>query len=394
VRIKFLNDDGSQKTLAFDVSGEKKTHLSVVDSALKYDQAKDFLQAYNLDVKTVLVDSYNKNTLEKVAKIDVQTFAEVDFNVLLFTSGTTGEATGVFKKKSHLQSEVEALYALLKKHTIKQVVVTVPFIHIYGILFGILLPQKLGVEVIVKEHFMPNDIVDLCDEATMVVTTPLYVKSLVKLKHSKDISKTIFITSTAPLAANIAKEFIGYYGCKLYQFFGSTETGGIAYKEDAMSLWTPLESVKVTQNEDGLMQVDSPFVSNEAYDKNGVKTLRKPFETFDYIDMQKEGFELIGRDSKIIKIAGKRYSTIDIETVIEELDGVERAVVQNRFDKNSLRGESLLIYMQASKRYKNVEIKRYLKERLSNIQFELQLCYVDEIALSQTGKKLFLSDLQ
>jgi len=394
VRINFLNDDGSKKTLECGVCGEQKDAICIIDSSVKYDQAKDFLKAYNANAKTVLVDSYNKNTLEKVAKIDLDTFRSVDFNVLLFTSGTTGEATGVFKKRTHLQREVEALAALLEKHAIKKVVVTVPFIHIYGILFGILLPQKLGVEVIVKEHFMPNDIVDLCDAATMVVTTPLYVKSLVKLKHDKDISKTLFITSTAPLSNDIASRFTEFYGCLLYQFFGSTETGGIAYKKDSQTLWTPLESVEITQNQEGLMQVDSPFVSNEAYDKNGVKTLQKPFETFDYIKMQGTRFELIGRDSKIVKIAGKRYSTADIETVIEELQGIQSVLVQNRFDKNSLRGESLLIYIQASKRYKSAEIKKHLKERLSNIQFELTLRYVDKIALSQTGKKLFLSDLQ
>ena len=402
----FINDNGKIDTLNLQscaLSDETiKDKVFYSASSCKFTQARDFLKAYNSGAKLVLVDSYNKSLLQEVDALKIAPFGEdakktlfdmQDFSVMLFTSGSTGAATAVMKKKTHFDREIDALLTLFEGKKYKKIIVTVPFVHIYGLLFGLLLPMRLGVSVIVKQHFLPNDLIELFEDDTLVVTTPLYIKSLLKGSPKQDFSKVTFCSSTAPLGAEVAQSFKQQFGSEVIQFFGSTETGGIAYKEGATKYWRPLDGVKIGQNSDGLLFVDSPFVSDTIYNKN-IQKVQKPFQTFDFVQMSDEGFELIGRDSKIFKVAGKRYSTLEMENILESLEGVERVLVEIAYNNESLRGEELIIYLQSKKKYKTIEIKKILQNRLSNIQFMLRLQFVDEIPLSQTGKKLSLKELQ
>ncbi|MGM0533475.1 MAG: AMP-binding protein [Campylobacterota bacterium] len=392
--LTFIDDDKSTQSLPLRQESfvlNKPQPLVISPTTCKLQQAKTFLQAYFNDQKLILLDAYNKQTLQQAKKLDKHALARLDFFTMLYTSGSSGRATGVFKNKTHLDKEVASLLALFAEKKIKKVIVTVPFIHIYGILFGLLLPRALRARIVLKQHFLPHDLLRLVDKHTMVVTTPLYIKSLLQLQEDHEIAGATFVSSTAPLGGQSAKAFTKRFKANLYQVFGSTETGGIAYKQDDEVLWTPFEGVEVSRNEKGLLEVNSPFVSQNIY-KEGIREVAKPFKTFDYIQMHGAKFQLVGRDSKIIKIAGKRYSTEDIEYILESLEGITRVLVQTTQDTDTLRGEKLQIFIEGKVRYTKRQIKKVIKNSLSNIQFSLDIVYVDKIPLTQTGKKMVLKD--
>ena len=324
---------------------------------------------------------------KKLDDLNLDIFKNKDFSMMFFTSGSTGNPIGALKTKINLSEEIKVFTQLVKQYNIKQVIVTVPFIHIYGTLIGLIYPLLNDLDIILKEHFLPNNLLNTIEDNSLVVTTPLYIKSLNKISQNKDLKSSLFISSTAPLNIDDSKEFINKFNTNIIQLFGSTETSGIAYKKNFEELWTPLDKVNISTNSKNELKIKSPFVSNILFENKFTNTNGK-IQTFDYVEIEDNQFKLIGRSSKIFKIAGKRYSTVQIENTLEEVEGIQKALVfvQNNDDK--LRDEILNITLQSKKEFTSQEIKKILKDKISNLKFSLKLNYVEKIAINAIGKKL------
>ena len=399
--LKVLNDNGLinsyeiKKELFFDEKYNNK--ISYIASSKKEENALNIFKSYFSDAKSILFDSTNKPILKLLEDLNIKEFNEdfdnknifknEDFSFLYFTSGSTGFPLGALKTKKNIISEIEVLSSLLKKHEIKRVIVTVPFIHFYGSLMGIFYPLFNDIDIILKEHFLPNDLLEIIEDNSLIVTTPLYIKSLNRIISSKNLSKSLFISSTAPLSSDDAKEFNEKFSSNILQIFGSTETGGIAYKYNDETLWTPLEKVTTTLNENNELKVQSPFISNIIFEKE-FKQTNQEIQTFDYVEFEEDKFKLIGRSSQILKIAGKRYSTIQIENILEQIEEIEKAVVFVNSSKDTLKDEILDITIESKKEFLSKDIKKILQAQLSNIKFSINLKIVDKIKTSAVGKKL------
>lgn len=326
--LKVLNDDGSisKHTIFKKDFNNKKKKMNFINSSLKEENALNMINTYLSNNKSILYDDTNKIISNKLNNLNSDIFGDYDFSMMFFTSGSTGNPIGALKTKSNLEEEVKVFTKLVKEYNIKQVIVTVPFIHIYGTLIGLLYPLINNIDIVLKEHFLPHDLLDTIEENSLIVTTPLYIKALNQTTNDINLSSSLFVSSTAPLDNKNAHTFTTKFNTNLLQLFGSTETSGIAYKLNNDELWTPLEDVKISTNNENELIVKSPFVSNILYE-NDFKNIDGCMQTFDYIEQVDNKFKLVGRSSKILKIAGKRYSTIQIENILEEIDEISKALV-------------------------------------------------------------------
>lgn len=400
--LKIFNDNGSitnyeiKKELFFDEKYLNK--VSHIASSKKEENALNIFKSYFSNAKSILFDNTNKAIVKQLNDLNIKDFNEdykseniftdKEFSFLYFTSGSTGFPAGALKTTENIISEIEVLSELINKnHKINKVIVTVPFIHFYGSLMGLFFPLFNNIDIILKEHFLPNDLLEMIDDNSLVITTPLYIKSLNRLNAKKNLNKALFISSTAPLLKEDAKEFKDKFSTNIIQIFGSTETGGIAYKFNDETLWTPLEKVITTTNENNELKVKSPFISNLVFEKE-FKETNQEIQTFDYVEFEENRFKLVGRSSQILKIAGKRYSTIQIENILEKIDGIEKAVVFVNSSNNSLKDEILDITIESKKEFLVKDIKNILKSELSNIKFSVNLKIVEKIKTSAVGKKL------
>jgi len=391
MKLIVLNDDGTKSThnLSKTTTSNIK-EINFISSSKKEQNALKICQNYFNNNKTILFDETNQIISSKLSNIDNNIFNTYDFSMMFFTSGSTGNPVGALKTKFNLEEEVKVFAKLVKKYNIKQVIVTVPFIHIYGTLIGLLYPILNGIDIVLKEHFLPHNLLDIIDDNSLVVTTPLYIKALNKISDTKDLSKSIFISSTAPLDNKNINIFTNKFNTNIIQLFGSTETSGIAYKYNDCELWTPLENVNISTNEQNELKVTSPFVSKVLYE-NDFKTIGDNFQTFDYIEQYENKFKLIGRSSKILKIAGKRYSTIQIENILEDTDGISKALVFVCSSKDLLKDEILDITIENTQEFTPLDIKKILKSKLSNLKFSINLKCVKEITTNSIGKKLHIN---
>lgn len=388
MNITVRNDDGSEKVYQSEclVDETLKDHVMLIPSKTKEENAIEILKAYLSGAKPILYDQENLALKEKIESLGVETFKNTDFAAMFFTSGSTGFPTGAFKSHENIETDMAALVREFGNFHIENVVATVPFIHIYGFLAALLLPLKLDVDLLFKEHFLPHDLLECAKPHHLIVTTPLYIKSLLRLNEPKDLSETIFISSTGPLPSEIAKEFTDTFNTTLIQLFGSTECGSIAFKKQDDTFWTPFHGVNVSLNPEGLLHVSSPFISKTLWQEGFTQTGGE-IQSFDYATIEQGRFQLIGRSSNIVKIAGKRYSTSQIEEILEAMDGVEKALVHVKHNNAQLKDETVLIFLETSRNIGTKEVKSAIKQAFGKINLPLELKIVDKISTTLMGKK-------
>lgn len=388
MRVMIRNDDGSENVYESSNLIDTTLHNKVilVPSKTKEENAIEILRAYLSGAKPILYDQENLSLKEKIESLSTETFNDIDFSAMFFTSGSTGFPTGAFKSRENIEADMEALLLEFGNFQIEKVVSTVPFIHIYGFLAALLLPLKLDVDLLFKEHFLPHDLLESAKPHHLVVTTPLYIKSLLRLDEVKDLSQTIFISSTGPLPSEIAKEFTDTFNTTLFQLFGSTECGSIAFKKQDDTFWSPFQGVQTSLNAEGLLHVKSPFISKTLWQEVLVQTDGE-IQSFDYAMIENGKFQLIGRSSNIVKIAGKRYSTTQIEEILEAMEGIGKALVHVKHNNAELKDEVLQIFLEATRPITIKELKSTIKQKLGKINLPIDLKVVDKISTTLMGKK-------
>jgi len=393
--ITILENDGTylQERLNFDGYGKKSPKAFLIpDDTNKMRQIQDIMGALREGNIPLLFDGAMSSCVQKgqtLAGENPENFDELESAAaLFFTSGTSGNPIGVVKTQAHLQCETLTHKVWLKNETFEQCLVTVPFFHIYGFLFGLSLPLALGLDIVTKEHFLPNEIVNLCaSKPTLCITNPVFIRAMLRLREGANLSQTLFISSSGPLEPHEALAFEEKYSTRLTQLYGSSETGGIAIRSGGNSIWTPLDGVSISSDE-GLLCVESPFLSQWVFDQSFTK-ITSPHRTTDIIESVEGGFKITGRSSELVKIGGKRLSIVEIETFLEKMEGIEEALGFVEYHPQQLRGESLTLYLAGdeTKIHKTL-LKKALHDHFGGIHIESKIVMVEKIEKTAMGKKI------
>jgi acyl-coenzyme A synthetase/AMP-(fatty) acid ligase len=345
-------------------------------------------QAFEEGIIPILYDPNIQSIKPRVEALNFDKLPK-DTASIFFTSGTTGEPTGALKSKKNLEKELEVLLELFASEKFERVIVTVPLIHIYGFLAGVLLPNALDVDVVLKEEFLPHELISLSEgKKTLCITNPVFLKVLNKLNIQEQHPNMVFLSSTGKLEPKTAEELPRKLSCKIYQLFGSTETGGIAYKINNDEFWIPLEQVNISKK-DECLEVNSPFISKFLIEKE-LKEIEHPFVTTDLVEINNRKFKLLGRKSEIIKISGKRISLLEIESLLEVHPNISEALVKLDYEVSSQKDEQLFIQVLSTLDLALVkkEVKLILQENYRKINIRTQVEVVDEIFRNLMGKKV------
>lgn len=394
--LEYIHSDSSREIIKLETKVDVSDEWEYIQTSNKLEFIKAFMPKYLSAQKIVLFDANHKQLLDFYNNNDINNMSNIESaneqsKILFFTSGSSGFPIGAFKSRDNLLLEVQSLKEVIVTREIKRVVVTVPFVHIYGILAGLLLPMELGdIQLIVKEDFLPYELLEEASHAnTLVITTPVFIKALAKLPIEASLREALFISSTAPLSPDDVTQFQEKYSSQVMQLFGSTETGGIAYKIGAQTEWNALNGVTIDKRDDKL-SVTSPFISNYLL-KEEIEVLNQPYITEDIVEIENNSFTLIGRSNKLIKIAGKRISATQIEHILEEIPEIQKAIVELVYKKELLRSEQIVITVEATNKVDKKVVKEKISQYYGVITIPFTLKYVDEINYSAMGKKVIFS---
>jgi acyl-coenzyme A synthetase/AMP-(fatty) acid ligase len=138
------------------------------------------------------------------------------------------------------------------------------------------------------------------------------------------------ISAGSLLPAELAQSFYRRFGLKIHSFYGSSETGGIAYDRsgnaalNGRGVGTPLKGVLIAFGRGRRFTVESPAVFTLGN--------RRPRRThgihlpadFARLGARRE-LVLLGRAGRLIKIAGRRLNPAEIEQSLKKLPGISEA---------------------------------------------------------------------
>lgn len=233
----------------------------------------------------------------------------------LYTSGSTGESKPVHKTLAQFETEINVLDTLWGA-TINRTIITAtaPHHHIYGLLFRLLWPLSAGraFDTITCTH--PDTLGARLDmlghsHGTVLISSPAQLSRLPELVQLDSLapSPKMIFSSGGPLLATTATTFRRQLGQSPTEIFGSTETGGIAWRQQEERIggdtWTPFPGVKVIRDEDGALSLRSPYLPDNSL-----------WHMDDAIELCPGGqFRLGARLDRIVKIEDKRLSLPDME---------------------------------------------------------------------------------
>ncbi|CAE6779589.1 AMP-binding protein [Paraburkholderia aspalathi] len=227
----------------------------------------------------------------------------------LYTSGSSGAPKPIRKTLAQFNAEVHTLEkqwgALVGDATM---LASVPHHHIYGLLFRVLWPLAAGRafdRTISIEPLHLQAQIEQCG-ATVVVSTPAQLSRWPALPGFAALTPAprAFFSSGGPLALEAAQEYAAAYGAAPLEIYGSTETGGIAWRrQDRTDAWQPVVGIEVRRDEDGALNVRSPHLDHTGWHR-----------TDDKIAFDADGrFRLQGRLDRVLKLDGKRVSLPELE---------------------------------------------------------------------------------
>ncbi|WJF91333.1 AMP-binding protein [Paraburkholderia bonniea] len=243
--------------------------------------------------------------------IEVRSFGAIDARaqLTLYTSGSSGTPKPVSKTLAQLDAEVRMLEAQWGGLMGDAVVLgCVPHHHIYGLLFRLLWPLAAGRPFDRALCVEPQQVgARLADcGAGVVVATPAQLARwpLASGFAAWPHAPRAFFSSGGPLAADTAQIYHARFKAAPFEIFGSTETGGIAWRrQDLAQAWQLLPGVSAEQGEHGALRVRSPHLAHESW-----------HGTDDAVTFDDDGrFHLTGRLDRVIKLEGKRVSLPELE---------------------------------------------------------------------------------
>lgn len=244
----------------------------------------------------------------------------------LFTSGTTGTRKSISKTFRQISNELNVLEKLWGKEVEGRISIgTVSHQHIYGLLFRLLWPLCRGTPFTPQASFYWEELISKVNlSLCFIISSPTHLNHFSSFhdyltNYNKDCTIVLF-SSGGPLNHTVSIDILKSFGCTPIEVYGSTETGGIAYRRQTSEndqAWNVFPNV-LHRTVAGALQVQSPFLSS-----NNVWQ-----DTGDLVTIMENGqFRLHGRLDRMIKIGEKKLSLDRLELVLQEHKYINKSAI-------------------------------------------------------------------
>jgi len=299
----------------------------------------------------------------------------------LFTGGSTGKPKLWSKTPANLLGEAAFLISKFGFIPDDVILCTAPPQHIYGLLFSVLAPLISGCTVLAPLYSFPQEIVDAARtlQASVLVSVPVQYHVLHAANPRKHSLRMAF-SSAGALHPQDAAFFHGKTGLPVTEIFGSTETGGIAWRESLgkNEPWRPFEELQWKIAKSRLL-VRSAFLSPEL-PRNGDGF----FATADRAEACDAcSFTLHGRADEIVKVGGKRVDLAEVCAKVKQLEAVDDAVVFARQIRKG-RGAEIAAFVAGS--IDAVQLRQGLSEICEPYAMPRHIIIQEAMPLLPTGK--------
>jgi len=311
-------------------------------------------------------------------------------DLLLYTSGSTGQPTQVSRTIGHFDCELNVLESVFGQRMGKRPFYsTVSHRHVYGLLFRILWPLLTERAFATYDFEYPENLLGKSREDAVLVSSPALLKRIGHLPEPAGGGWRIIFSSGGLLPDYAARDASRLLGCCPVEVLGSTETSGVAWRRQeehgAATLWQTLPEVLIRQDDDGFLEVNSPFAGPIGWHRMGDKVSLSTPQTF----------ELLGRGDHIAKIEDKRVSLAEIEQRAMAHPWIIDAAAVALDDGGrqyiglvvQLNDDGQVEMQSRGRRDVNKQIKLWLRDKTDPVVLPRKFRYEDKIPVDPQGKR-------
>ncbi|HEX2239731.1 MAG TPA: AMP-binding protein [Actinomycetota bacterium] len=328
--------------------------------------------------------------------------------VIIHTSGTTGTPKGATRGTSASGlGALSSLLGVIPYHRDDIVLIPAPMFHSFG-LGAFVFATVLGSTMVLPEKFDPQETLSLIERhrATTVSLVPVMIRRIVDLdpqvRNKYDLSSVrIVIASGSVLSEDLRRAATDVFGPVLYDLYGSTEAGWIAIatphdlriKPRSVGKPTPGISVaifssdgrRVPEGVTGEIHVKSDVIF-EGYTSGDTKGQREGYMSIgDLGRFDSEGYLYVeSRADDMVVVGGENVYPIEIEQVIEDMEGVHEVAVVGAHDEAY--GQILAAFVTGT--VTEQEVIDVCKRELASYKVPRKVIVLDELPRTSTGKVL------
>ena len=309
------------------------------------------------------------------------------------SSGSTGAPKAFFFTENQMLADADAICEAMSVGPDDLNHAGLPFGHSYA-LGNLILPLFThGVPLVVASGHFPGVIADEIEarRATVFPTVPNILNALTRSSVAPDklASLRIVITAGARYAPEDARAFTEKFGIRVRNFYGSSETGGVAFDrtgDDTLSgdtVGAALPGVTISRMRNGRLLVSGPAVRTLGKRRRSGALGAEALADIGRIDAAGR-VALEGRAGAFVKIGGRRINPAEVAGALRSVAGAcDAAVLELPGPGGDTRLAAVVV---TAVHTETSALKAALRARLPGWKIPSRFVFVEKLPLNARGK--------
>lgn len=335
--------------------------------------------------------------------------ADDDLAAILYTSGTTGRSKGAMLSHDNLGSNAFMLRDYWRFTGEDVLLHALPIFHTHGLFVATNITLAAGASMLFLPKFDVEEVLRLLPEASVMMGVPtFYIRLLGETRFTRELVShmRLFVSGSAPLSAEIHREFATRTGHAILERYGMTETNmntSNPYEgariAGTVGLPLPGVSVRITdpetgrvlpQGDVGVIEVQGPNVFQGYWrmpEKTAAEFRDGYFITGDLGLIDGRGYvAIVGRAKDLIISGGYNIYPAEVEAALDELAPVHESAVVGVPHPDMGEGVVAVIVPRDPGFCDAEQLKAALADRLARFKQPRHITFVDALPKNSMGK--------
>ncbi len=340
----------------------------------------------------------------------------LDMAALVYTSGTTGDPKGVMMSHGSLVFSVDSIAEYLKLTREDRILSILPMAFTYG-LSQLFLAARLGMTLSLERSFtFPAKTLARMreEEPTVFPAVPTVYATILAMSGEATYPSLRCLTNAAAGLPPALHEGIRrvFPNADLYRMYGQTECIRVCYLDPGLVDEKPTsvgkaipgteafvldeEGRPVEPGETGVLHVRGPHLMMgywNAPELTAQKLVQghlpgeRIMSTHDHFTVDGDGdLYFVDRSDDIIKTRGEKVSSVEVENVLHDIEGIRQAAVIGVPDELLGQAVKAFVLLDDHAQLTEKEVIRACRAKLENFMVPKEVVFAAELPHTDSGK--------
>jgi malonyl-CoA/methylmalonyl-CoA synthetase len=328
---------------------------------------------------------------------------------ILYTSGTTGRSKGAMLSHGALASNAFALAGCWRFGPDDVLLHALPIFHTHGLFVATNVTLASGASMIFLPGFDPDAVMAALPAASVMMGVPtFYIRLLKDPRFTRQAAAhmRLFVSGSAPLSADIHREFAERTGHAILERYGMTETNmntSNPYEGDRRpgTVGLPLQGVSIRiadpesgrvlpQGEVGVIEIQGLNLFHGYWrmpEKTAAEFRDGWFVSGDLGLIDAQGYiSIVGRAKDLIISGGYNIYPAEVETALDELPQVRESAVVGAPHPDMGEGVVAVVVPRDPGFADTGQLTAQLADKLARFKQPRRIVFVDELPKNTMGK--------